>query len=220
MLEINGPEFPLKQKGWRSDSRRDCPITRRQSEIPWGIFPKLRGSCLAELDKSYSDNCPCEVSGTLPLHYEGQRADRASQGEERIKHLALEGGGHRLPPLHPSSPVLLPGSLSPSRSSSSGLFFAGLGCPQGGEGVGRKGGEKEQLCQHNPQRLCSCPPWPGCHPLPEDQSLGTMGTSFLRQDHRSGIPSPPFPFVLLQSTEPEGPQCQSRSTASFHRWGN
>lgn len=67
------------------------------------------------------------------------------------------------------------GALGLSRSPSLGLFFAGLGCPPGGAGVGRKGGEKEQLCQHNPRRLCSCPPGPGCHPFLEGPVPGHNG---------------------------------------------
>lgn len=32
--------------------------------FPGVLFPKLGGSCPAGLDKSYSDNCPHEASGT------------------------------------------------------------------------------------------------------------------------------------------------------------
>lgn len=41
----------------------------------------------------------------------------------------------------PSLP-LLPGSLRPPQVTSLGLFFAGLGCPRGGEGAGSKEGER------------------------------------------------------------------------------
>lgn len=89
--------------------------------------------------------------------------------------LALGGWSQAasLPPFLPCHSSLRASGLP--RSPSLGLFFAGLGCPLGGEGAGSKGGEKEQLRQHNPGRLCSCPPWPGCHPLPEGPIPGHNG---------------------------------------------
>lgn len=179
--------------------------------FPGVLFPKLGDSCLVGLDKLYSDNCPDQASGTLPSQYEGQRVGRAWEGkgsEQVLGFWQWVGTGclsSTLPPLS-----LLPGSLSSSRSSSLGLFFAGLGCPWGGEGVGRNEGEKEQLCQHNPWSLCSCPPWPGCHPLLEgpvpghngDQTPG--GPPPFRQGRQVGnrpLCPHPFPFILLQSQQ-------------------
>ena len=66
MLEISGAGFPLKHKGCRSDSRKDCPTTRRQSEFPGVLFLKLGDPCLAWLDKIYSANYPRQASGTPP----------------------------------------------------------------------------------------------------------------------------------------------------------
>lgn len=58
---------------------------------------------------------------------------------------------------HLPSLLLLPGSLRPVQVTVFGFIFCWAWPSPGRGGVGREGGRKEQLCQHNPWRLCSCP---------------------------------------------------------------
>lgn len=148
-------------------------------KFPVVPFPKLADPCLAVQDKISS--LSCQARGTPP-HWvrrqkllPGSRALAGGGGRERGQVPFGFGGWSQAAsmPLFPCHSSL--GASGLPRSPSLGLFFAGLGCPLRGEGAGSKGGEKEQLYQHNPGRLCSCPPWPSCHPLPEGPVPGHNG---------------------------------------------
>lgn len=108
--------------------------------FPGVLFPKLGGSCPAGLDKSYSDNCPHEASGTPPLHYEGWRVDRASQGEgeERVRSSTwLWGRGGAWAGCLPSTLPSLSSSLGASARPGHRLwvyFLLGSAVPREGRG--------------------------------------------------------------------------------------
>lgn len=90
----------------------------------------------------------------------------------------------------PSLP-LLPGSLRPPQVTVFGFIFcwARLSLGRGGGREQRRG--EERLCQHNLGRLCSCPPWPVCHPLPEGPVAG-----------HNRAPAPPWDFLPWGQNRP------------------
>lgn len=97
------------------------------------------------------------------------------QGDQIRHPLAFVGGGIGcLSSILPSLP-LLPGSLRPVQVTVFGFIFcwARLSPGRGGGRERRRGGGTAISAQS--QSLCSCPPWPGCHPLLEGPVPGDSG---------------------------------------------
>ena len=159
----------------------------------------------------FTDNCPYGASGTLPLQYGGWTVDRAWGGGEGIRSgtLGFWGvGGHRLLLLHSSFPVAPPWEPQPVQVTVFGFIFCWARLSPGrGGGREKRRGEGTALSAQS-RCLCSCPPWPGCHPLPEGLVPGHNGDPDPRGASSCGAASrlgigffslTLSPFILLQS---------------------
>ena len=152
--------------------------------FPGVLFPKLGNPCLAGLDKIYSAHCTYQAGGTQPSQCDGRRVDGAAPfeplcwwggrgGSDQAPFCFSWGGDHLFHLCFPATPPWEP-QACPGHCLWV-YFLPGSAVPWEGRGRER-GGEKEQLCQHNPGTSAPALLGPAATLFWRDQSLGTMGT--------------------------------------------